>query len=171
MFEVRTPQDITAEKYVLACRYMKTQEFRVRFYQVCSRESLPAMPLAYMKTLKTDFIDVLMNREQISESGDSARLLAAWIDAVLEFTVLKHEAMYLTVKKTTVLAKIKEIQKTWPKKKHFLESAYKILLFTKRVKLEINLVMKVLKEENRYEFMDYSRAKEVVLTSKVLEGV
>jgi hypothetical protein len=71
--------------------------------------------------------------------------MASWLDAILEFTVLKHEALILTVKKQNILQKIKNISIEWPKKKQFIERAYKILLFTKRVKPEINLTMQYLK--------------------------
>lgn len=98
-----------------------------------------------MKKMKTDFVDVIINRESVQEIGNSARLLASWVDAVLEYTVLKHEALFLTVKKTAVVQKIQDISQLWPLKKQFIESAYKLLLFTKRVKPEINITMARLK--------------------------
>jgi hypothetical protein len=61
------------------------------------------MSLGFMKKMKTDFVDVIINRESVQEIGNSARLLASWVDAVLEYTVLKHEALFLTVKKTAVV--------------------------------------------------------------------
>ena len=39
-------------------------------------------------------------------------------------------------------------------KKDFIERAYKILLFTKRVRPEINITMMYLKKNNMYGFMD-----------------
>jgi hypothetical protein len=37
----------------------------------------------------------------------------------------------LRLKNNKVLGRIKEISKKWPKKKEFIEGAYKLLLFTK----------------------------------------
>jgi len=51
-----------------------------------------------MKELKSNYVDVLIDRNQVISIGDCARLLTSWIDAMLEFTVLKHEALYLTAK-------------------------------------------------------------------------
>ena len=50
---------------------------------------------------------------------------------LLEFTILKHEVIVLRLKNNKVLEKIRSISRLWPKKKVFIEGAYKILLFTK----------------------------------------
>ena len=81
--------------------------------------------------MKSDFVDPTIEQLNPADLGNSGRLLQSWVEAVLEFTVLKHEALYLTVKKTTVLKKIQDISIHWPIKKQFIESAYKLLLFTK----------------------------------------
>lgn len=107
-----------------------------------------------MKTIKTDYIDRFLVPDTLSQLTNSARIMASWLDAVLEFTVLKHEALILTVKKQNVIQKIKNVSLLWPKKKDFIERAYKILLFTKRVRPEINLTMMYLKKNNLYDFMN-----------------
>jgi hypothetical protein len=63
--------------------------------------------------------------------GNAARLLNSWIDGALEYTILKHEVLVLRLKNNKVHEKIKYISALWPKKKQFIEGAYKILLFTK----------------------------------------
>ncbi len=121
------------------------------------------MSLGFMKKLKTDFVDELIDREEAQDLGNSARLLLSWIEAVLEFTVLKHEALYLTVKKTTVLNKIQDISTKWPIKKQFIESAYKLLLFTKRVKPEINLAVDCLKSAGETDFLNFKLTMEKII--------
>jgi hypothetical protein len=95
--------------------------------------------------------------------------MASWLDAILEFTVLKHEALILTVKKQNILQKIKNISIEWPKKKQFIERAYKILLFTKRVKPEINLTMQYLRENDLYDFMNKDRMENNKVYMKIKE--
>ena len=106
-----------------------------------------------MRIIKTEYIDRFCTPNTLSDLTNSARLLASWLDAILEFTVLKHEALILTVKKQNILTKIKSISIEWPKRKQFIERAYKILLFTKRVRPEINLTLQYLRENNLYDFM------------------
>jgi hypothetical protein len=65
------------------------------------------------------------------ELGNAARLLTSWLDGILEFTILKHEVIVLRLKNQKVLEKIRAISEIWPKKKEFIEGAYKLLLFTK----------------------------------------
>jgi hypothetical protein len=98
--------------------------------------------------------------------------MASWLDAILEFTVLKHEALILSVKKQNILQKIKHISIEWPRKKQFIERAYKILLFTKRVKPEINITLYYLKKNNLYDFMDKSKmdTNKVYLKIKDIEN-
>lgn len=50
---------------------------------------------------------------------------------MLEYTVLKHEVVVLRVKNKQVLQKIQQVSQMWPRKKEFIEGAYKILLFSK----------------------------------------
>ncbi len=116
------------------------QGFHEKFRAICQLDSMPCMELGYIKKLKAEFLDTLIQREVVQSIGNAARLIASWLDAVLEYTVLKHEALFLTVKKTSVIQRIQDISTKWPIKKQFIESAYKLLLFTKRVKPEITLV-------------------------------
>ena len=74
----------------------------------------------------------------IDELGNAARLLCSWLDGILEFTILKHEVIVLRMKNQKVLEKIRGISALWPKKKVFIEGAYKLLLFTKVTRRQVN---------------------------------
>jgi hypothetical protein len=63
--------------------------------------------------------------------GNAARLLTSWLDGILEFTILKHEVIVLRLKNNKVIEQIRNISQQWPRKKEFIEGAYKLLLFTK----------------------------------------
>jgi hypothetical protein len=84
-----------------------------------------------MKIIKGDFIERIITPEIVDNLGNAARLLTSWIDGALEYTILKHEVIVLRLKNSKVHNKIKHISALWPKKKDFIEGAYKILLFTK----------------------------------------
>jgi len=84
-----------------------------------------------MKVVKSDFIERVVTPEITDSFGNAARLLASWVDGALEYTVLKHEVIVLRLKANKVQDRIKEVSQKWPRKKEFIEGAYKILLFTK----------------------------------------
>ena len=84
-----------------------------------------------MKLIKSEFMEKIITPEVIENLGNAGRLLNSWIDGALEYTILKHEVIVLRLKNNKVLQKIKYISALWPKKKEFIEGAYKILLFSK----------------------------------------
>ena len=84
-----------------------------------------------MKIIKSELMDKVITPAMADELGNAARLLSSWLDGILEFTILKHEVIVLRLKNNKVLEKIRSISRLWPKKKTFIEGAYKILLFTK----------------------------------------
>jgi hypothetical protein len=84
-----------------------------------------------MKTVKSDFIERVVVPEVTERMGNAARLLASWVDGALEYTVLKHEVVVLRLKSNKVHDRIKQVSSLWPRKKEFIEGAYKILLFSK----------------------------------------
>lgn len=85
-----------------------------------------------MKHIKAEFIEKIITPDVVEQLGNAARLLNSWIDGALEYTILKHEVIVLRMKDNKVKNKIKVISALWPKKKEFIEGAYKILLFTKQ---------------------------------------
>jgi hypothetical protein len=76
--------------------------------------------------------------------GNSGRLLNSWIEGALEFTVLKHEVIVLRIKHNQVMGKIQIISESWPKRKIFIEGAYKVLLFTKAGRKQVNYLLRQL---------------------------
>jgi hypothetical protein len=95
-------------------------------------DHIPDITLQQMKNAKTDFIERIITGTDISDQlSNAARLLASWVDGALEYTVLKHEVIVLRLKSKKVHDKIRELSSLWPRKKEFIEGAYKILLFTK----------------------------------------
>lgn len=94
-------------------------------------DTIPEVTLAQMKVIKSNLMDSLITPTLAEELGNAARLVCSWLDGILEFTILKHEVIVLRLKNQKVLDKIKAISDSWPKRKEFIEGAYKILLFTK----------------------------------------
>ena len=102
-------------------------------------DSIPEVSLAQMKVVKAEMMDNIITPTLIDELGsNAARLLSSWLDGILEFTILKHEVIVLRLKNNKVLDKIRAISRLWPKKKVFIEGAYKILLFTKNQRRQVN---------------------------------
>ena len=131
-------------------------------------DSIPEVSLAQMKIIKTEMMDNVLTPTLSDELGNAARLLSSWLDGILEFTILKHEVVVLRLKNNKVLEKIRSISRLWPKKKVFIEGAYKILLFTKNQRRQITHSMMLLKEsserqEASYAFMDYPEAQNRVV--------
>jgi hypothetical protein len=128
-------------------------------------DSIPEVSLSQMKIIKSELMDKVITPTMADELGNAARLLSSWLDGILEFTILKHEVIVLRLKNNKVLEKIRSISRLWPKKKTFIEGAYKILLFTKNQRRQINYTMMQLgraaKEEGSrvdYSFMNYTEA-------------
>jgi hypothetical protein len=123
---------LTEDHFAVSSAYMLTDAFKQTFTQFCQMDHIPEISLSQMKTVKNDFIERVITGPEVTETlGNAARLLASWIDGALEYTVLKHEVIVLRLKANNVQMRIKKISDLWPKKKEFIEGAYKILLFTK----------------------------------------
>jgi hypothetical protein len=110
-------------------------------------DSIPDISLGQMKIIKGEFIEKIITPEAIDELGNAARLLSSWIDGAIEYTILKHEVIVLRLKNNNVLNKIKHISQLWPRKKEFIEGAYKLLLFTKTQRRQINYAIQTLKDK------------------------
>jgi len=109
-------------------------------------DTIPEVSLAQMKVIKAEMMDNTISPELIEELGNGARLLCSWLDGILEFTILKHEVIVLRMKNNKVLEKIRAISRLWPKKKDFIEGAYKLLLFTKNQRRQANYGLVCLKQ-------------------------
>ena len=133
-------------------------------------DSIPEVSLAQMKVIKAEMMDNIITPTLAEDLGNAARLLSSWLDGILEFTILKHEVIVLRMKNNKVLDKIRAISRLWPKKKTFIEGAYKVLLFTKNQRRQVNWTLTQLRlraEDKssgiRYDFMDYSEAQNRVV--------
>ena len=143
---------------------MITEEFRVRFTQLCHMDTIPEITLGQMKTVKSDFMERIINPETNEALGNAGRLLASWLDGALEYTVLKHEVIVLRMRSNKVHDRIKELSSLWPKKKQFIEGAYKILLFTKNQRRQVTVAINELRKNGLLEgVMDFKEAMNRVL--------
>jgi len=124
---------------------MVTDDFKHKFMAICQMDTIPEVTLAVMKAVKADFLEVLINPEVTERLSESGRLLASWLDGVLEYTVLKHEVIVLRLRSNKVHMRIKELSALWPKKKQFIEGAYKILLFTKNQRKQVTWAINALR--------------------------
>lgn len=94
---------------------------------------IPEISLSQIKEVKTALVDpwITNAQEKLTRLGNAGRLLSSWVDGVLEYTILKHEVVVLRLKSKSVLDRIQQVSALWPKKKEFIEGAYKLLLFSK----------------------------------------
>lgn len=111
--------------------FLSSEEFRSKFEVICQMDSIPEVSLSQMKNIKGKLMEELITEGMAEELGNAARLICSWLDGILEFTILKHEVIVLRLKNQKVLDKIRAISQLWPRKKAFIEGAYKLLLFTK----------------------------------------
>ena len=125
-------------------------------------DSIPEVTLAQMKVIKSNLMDNLITPTLAEELGNAARLVCSWLDGILEFTILKHEVIVLRLKNQKVLDTIKAISDSWPKRKEFIEGAYKILLFTKQQRRQVSYSLVQLRNAVP-EFTDFRMAMNRVL--------
>lgn len=76
---------------------------------------------------------------------------------------MKHEVVVLRVRSERVGEKIKELSREWPKRKQFIEGAYKILLFTKNQRRQVTLTMNELSKMGLMKGFDFKEALNRVL--------
>lgn len=149
--EIENLGQITEEYMKLSCDIVVTPRFAELFRDMCQMDSIPDISLQQIKRVKAEFIDVLLtnNSEQVQRLGNAGRLLGSWIDGILEYTILKHEVVVLRLKNKRVLERIQAVSQLWPKKKEFIEGAYKILLFSKGQRKYAKATLEVFKEKDQ----------------------
>ena len=82
----------------------------------------------------------------------------------MEYTVLKHEVIVLQLKSNNVQVSIKKLAALWPRKKEFIEGAYKILLFTKNQRRQVTYVINKMRERGMLgQMFDFKEAVNRVL--------
>lgn len=124
-------ENITDELIQQCIDHLLTNEFHTQFQNICLMDSIAEVSLGQMKIIKGEFMEKILRPEILEQLNNPSRLLVSWIDGALEYTILKHEVIVLRLKNNKVLQKIQQISQIWPKKKEFIEGAYKIFLFTK----------------------------------------
>lgn len=72
-----------------------------------------------------------LNKIHIENISESARLIYALLQGLIEFEILKYDIEGLKNKKKELIKKIQFSTNEWPKKKKFFERAYKLLLYSK----------------------------------------
>lgn len=143
---------------------MVSEEFKAKFTKICQMDVIPEISLGQMKTVKSEFIERIITPETTDSLGNAARLLASWVDGALEYTVLKHEVIVLRLRSNKVHLRIKELSLLWPRKKQFIEGAYKILLFTKNQRRQVTCAINTLRKRGSlHNCMDFKDAVNRVL--------
>lgn len=163
-------QELSQEHMNLASEIVVTQRFAELFRNMCHMDSIPDINLQQIKFVKSEFIDTLLtnNQDQVVRLGNAGRLLGSWIDGILEYTVLKHEVVVLRLKNKRVLERIQAVSQLWPKKKEFIEGAYKILLFSKGQRKYAKAALEVFGEKDKLvdkHYFDYPSAFARVMKS------
>jgi hypothetical protein len=131
---------------------VKSQEFQTNFNSICRMEVIPDITLQNIKVAKANFIDALLTNNQANATrlGNAGRLLGSWLDGVLEYTILKHEVVVLRMKNKRVLEQIQAVSQMWPRKKEFIEGAYKILIFSKGQRKYASTALSILREDQEF---------------------
>lgn len=140
---------------------MRSEEFMARFTLFCQMDTIPEISLGQMRAAKTEFMERVISREATEALGNAGRLLASWLDGALEYTVLKHEVIVLRMRSNKVHDQIKQLAALWPRKKQFIEGAYKVLLFTKNHRRQVSAAVDMLRGQGG--LFDYREAMNRVL--------
>jgi hypothetical protein len=152
-----TVEAMSPEEYDFAEEFVQSDVFKQKFNQICQMGSMPDVTLAQLKVIKSGLMDGLITPTLAEELGNAGRLVCSWLDGILEFTILKHEVIVLRIKNNKVLDQIRNISQLWPRRKEFIEGAYKILLFTKMQRRQVSHCFSHLREALP-EFMDFKLA-------------
>ena len=156
-----TFEEISEEHVTFAQQFLVTESYQAKFQTICTMDSIPEVSLQQMKVIKTQLMDRVITPTLADELGNAARLLSSWLDGILEFTILKHEVIVLRLKNSKVLEKIRGISRLWPQKKAFIEGAYKILLFTKNQRRQVNHALNSLRQASTASTDDQSARKKI----------
>ena len=147
---------ITDEHLNQAKEAIDSAEFQEKFRGMCQMDVIPDVTLNQIKVVKGGLIDPLLTArpEFVQRLGNAGRLLNSWIDGVLEYTILKHEVVVLRLKSKRVVEQIQKVSQIWPKKKAFIEGAYKLLLFSKGQRPYAAGALKVFRGEEEKPIVD-----------------
>ncbi len=111
--------------------------------------------MSYLIEIKNRFS--LLNKDYLENISDFAKLIYSFLQGMVEYQILKVEVRELKEKIENLLKKLKETSKIWPKKKKFLEKAYKLIIFNKNSTPQIrNIIMKFEEYKIRHPLIDYN---------------
>lgn len=111
--------------------------------------------IGYLTQIKTNFGE--LNKEYLENISDFAKLIYSFLQGMIEYQILKVEVRDLKEKIENLLKKLQETSKSWPKKKKFLEKAYKLIIFNRNSTPKIRYIIE--KFDNckiRHPLIDYN---------------
>jgi len=128
--------------------------FKIKFLELMIiEENLKEMD--YLTEFKGKFN--LLNKDLIENYNDFAKLIYSFLQGLIEYQILKVEVKELKGKIENLLCKLHEASKLWPKKKRFLEKAYKLIIFNKNSTTQIRKVLLKFEEfKIRHPLIDYN---------------
>jgi len=111
--------------------------------------------IAYLNDSKANF--ALLNKEHLENISDFAKLIYSFLQGMIEYQILKVEVRELKEKIENLLKKLQETSKIWPKKKRFLEKAYKLIIFNKNSTWKIRgIITKFEQSKIRHPLIDFN---------------
>lgn len=109
----------------------------------------------YLDEMKAKF--ALLNKDYLENISDFAKLIYSFLQGMIEYQILKVEVKELKEKIENLLKKLQETSKIWPKKKRFLEKAYKLIIFNKNSTPKIRKIISKFEQcKIRHPLIDYN---------------
>lgn len=105
--------------------FIQSELFEISLRLFANALSPPLRSIEDLRALKGQLPELI-------ETDNSTKLVMhSWVDGAFEFNILKHEICELETKYNRLMSKIQDIATTWPRKKLFIERAYKIMTLSK----------------------------------------
>lgn len=109
----------------------------------------------YLNETKAKFS--LLNKDYLENISDFAKLIYSFLQGMIEYQILKVEVKDLKEKIENLLKKLQETSKIWPKKKKFLEKAYKLIIFNKNSTPKIKKIIEKFEQcKIRHPLIDFN---------------
>mmetsp|Transcript_26295 Transcript_26295/g.47126 ORF Transcript_26295/g.47126 Transcript_26295/m.47126 type:complete len:267 (+) Transcript_26295:21-821(+) len=105
--------------------FIQSELFEISLRLFSNALSPPLRSLEDLRALKSQ-LPALIDAE-----NSTKLIMHSWVDGAFEFNILKHEICELEERYNRVMAKIQDIATSWPRKKLFIEKAYKIMTLAK----------------------------------------
>ena len=118
-------------------------------------DSEPALTLEQIKSLKDSFLPSLRQEPLVNSAGNSSRHLANWISTAVEYALLKHESVVITIRVRNAALRISTVAAEWPKEKERIESLFLIQLYSEPQSQLVGLARDCLEAYGHDEFLDF----------------